>query len=454
MQRMSTDRLAFRARARRSAILALLMAGSILSGCALHHEVTIAPLAFDPSKFRRAANHAEDYVAIGDYPRAIALASTIDAKAKPSMKELKALGEAELAAGRLDDARRHFREALKLSPYRNEYAEICWGLSQVEYWAKNFPAAHSWALEAVDYGLEIRPWWIGLLSELESKQIHRLEGASSVVVSMEHDKPRIPRVETRVNDTRVSGIIDSGAVMTIVSDRLAAEARLPFLGDLTGTFYGLLNEPIEVRFAMIDSIRIGEMTIRSVPVAVMSGEKMKFFTLNRTPFHIDMLVGANLLREFVIDLDFVESRLSLTWVPEDERIPADDQNLFLVQGKPMVHATIERRGWYLMILDTGSEVTYLNSAEFHKEQLGSSFAKVYSGAELQGLGGSTKRGIKLENVGIGIDGWEGVFKSVPLYSSPRSGAFGLVGENFLRNFKVRIDFGRMKISLDRISYGT
>jgi hypothetical protein len=454
MKPMTTRRSASLSRARLGTFLILLVATSVFSGCALHHEVTITPLAFDPSKVRRAANHAEDYVAIGDYTRAVALASTIDAKARPSMKELKALAEAELAAGRLDDARRHFLEALKQSPYRKDYAEICWGLSQVEYWNKNFAGAYSWVLEAVDYGLEIRPWWIGLLVELESKQIHRLEGAPSVVVAMEHDKPRIPRVETRVNETRVSGIIDSGAAMTIVSDRLAAEARLPFLGDLTGTFYGLLNEPIEVRFAMIDRLRIGDMTVRSVPVAVMSGEKMKFFTMNRTPFHIDMLIGANFLREFVIELDFVESSLSLTWVSEDERKPADDQNLFFVQGKPLVHATVERRGWYLFILDTGSEVTYLNSAEFHKEQLGSSFAKVYSGAELQGLGGSTKRGIKLENVGIGIDGWEGVFKSVPLYSSPRSNAFGLVGENFLRNFRVTIDFGRMKLSLDRTRYGT
>jgi len=120
----------------------------------------------------------------------------------------------------------------------------------------------------------------------------------------------------------------------------------------------------------------------------------------------------------------------------------------------MVHATIDRRGWYLMIVDTGSEVSYLNSTEIHKNQVVSSFVKVYTGTELQGLGGSTKRGIKVEGVGIGIDGWEGLFKSLPLYTSPRSGAFGLVGEDFLRHFGVTLDFGRMKLSLDRARYGT
>lgn len=435
-------------------VLTGLVVALVLSGCALHDEVTITPLVIDPSDIKRAPNYAEEQLAIGNYPGAVALAAAIDAKPNPTMKELKALAEAELASGRFDDARRHFRAALRQSPFRTDYAEISWGLSQVEYWTKNFPGAISWANEAIEHGLEVRAWWIGLLEELGTTRIHRIEGAREVSVPITHKKPGIPRLETRVNETRVSGIIDSGAAMTIISDRLAAEARLPFIGEVTGTFYGLLNEPIEVRFAMIDRLRIGEMTIRDVPVAVMSGEKMKFLTLNKAPFHIDMLLGANLLREFRLQFDYSESTLSLAFVPEDERRPDADQNLFFVQGKPTVHATIDGKGWYLMVIDTGSEVTYLNSAEINRAQVGRSFAKVYRGAELQGLGGSTKRGIKVENVGIGIHAWEGVFKNLPLYSSPRSGTFGLVGENFLQNFRVTIDFGRMKLTLERTSYGS
>jgi predicted aspartyl protease len=440
--------------ARGRTVLVGLLASVLLSGCALHNEVTIMPLIVDPSDIQRAPNYVEDHVAIGDFPRAIALAEQVEAKKKPTMKEFKALAEAELAAGRFDDARRHFNEALQLSPFRTDYGEIAWGLSQVEYWTKNFSAAHSWALEAAEHGLEIRQWWLGLLEALSDVRIHEVEGRLEVNVPIAHEKPGIPRVETRVNDTRVSGIIDSGAAMTIVSDRLAAEARLPFIGELTGTFYGLLNEPIEVRFAMIDRLRVADMTIRSIPVAVMSGEKMKFLTLNKTPFHIDMLLGANLLREFRLVFDYSQSRLTMEWLAPEKRRPDPDQNLFFIQGKPTVHATVDGKGWYHLVVDTGSEVTYLNSAEINRAQVGRSFAKVYRGAELQGLGGSTKRGIKVENVGIGIHAWEGIFKNLPLYSSPNSGALGLVGENFLKNFRVTMDFGRMKMTLDRTRYGS
>jgi len=441
-------------RAKEALLVAAVLGTMLLPSCVLHNQVTITPLIVDPSDIQRAPNYVENYLAIGEFRKAVALAPTVDAKPKPTMKELKALGAAELACGLYDDARRHFKAALKQSPFRTDYGEISWGLSQVEYWSQNFSAAHSWALEAVEHGLEVRDWWIALLDELSDSKIHIVEGAREVSVPIAHQKPDIPRTETRVNDTRVAGIIDSGAAMTIVSDRLAAEARLPFMGDITGTFFGLLNEPIEVRFAMIDRLRIGDMTIRDVPVAVMSGEKMKFLTLNKAPFHIDFLIGANLLREFRLDFDFTESRLSIAWVPYEERKPDPDQNLFFIQGKPTVHATIDGKGWYHMIVDTGSEVTYLNSAEINKGQVGRSFAKVYKGAELQGLGGSTKRGIKVEDVGIGIHAWEGVFKNLPLYSSPRSGAFGLVGENLLQNFRVTLDFGRMKMTLDRARYGS
>jgi hypothetical protein len=73
---------------------------------------------------------------------------------------------------------------------------------------------------------------------------------------------------------------------------------------------------------------------------------------------------------------------------------------------------------------------------------------MYQGAELQGLGGATKRGVMVDDVAVGIGAWQGTFKTLPLYSSEKSGAIGLVGENFLKHFRLTIDFGSMKLSLD------
>jgi len=113
-----------------------------------------------------------------------------------------------------------------------------------------------------------------------------------------------------------------------------------------------------------------------------------------------------------------------------------------------VRGAINRKAWFLFILDTGSEITFLNESK-----LGQLPVSVYSGAHsamLQGLGGAMKRGGKLENVEIGVDQWNGKFKTLPMYASEeRESAAGIVGQNFMKNFNVVIDFGRMRVDLQR-----
>jgi hypothetical protein len=71
-------------------------------------------------------------------------------------------------------------------------------------------------------------------------------------------------------------------------------------------------------------------------------------------------------------------------------------------------------------------------------------------ALLQGLGGSKKRGERVDDVEIGVDRWAGTFRSVPMYGAgEHDNAAGIIGENFLRNFRVVIDYGRMRIDLIR-----
>ena len=71
-------------------------------------------------------------------------------------------------------------------------------------------------------------------------------------------------------------------------------------------------------------------------------------------------------------------------------------------------------------------------------------------ATLQGLGGALKRGAKLENVEVGLDQWAGVFKTIPTYASEENDyAVGIIGQNMLENFNVVIDFGRMRVDLER-----
>jgi tetratricopeptide (TPR) repeat protein len=416
-----------------------------LSGCTLYNDVVIQPLTLRPDQIDRSSNLIE-MVNRADFSRAAELASLIDGKTKKNAGELAALGKAELAAGRFDAARRHLRSALDLGPSHTAYADVAWDLSQVEYLSNNFEASREWTDIAIDKGLNVREWHREVLNALADVAAYQMSGPVEQKLAMRADRPNVPRIETRVNDKPVTGIIDSGAVTTIISEGFAKDANVRRLGTFGGTFLGLLGEPIDVHFGLIDALRLGDMVVRNVPVAIMADKQMSFVTGEQRPFKIDLLLGAALLKEFRLELDFRHHQATFHRLSSLDRQPAADQNLFIGNFQPHVRTTINGFGWYMLVLDTGSEVTYLNDNRLPTVHLKPGFPKVH-GALLQGLGGAKKSGEKLESVDIGADRWEGKFKTIPTYSTEQEHSVGILGENFLQHFKVVIDFGRMRLDL-------
>lgn len=430
----------------KAAILALLFAST---GCALYKEVSVTPLLLTPAGIERGAD-MQSMLRKADYLRAIDIAEAADARRR-SAKEMAAVGSAYLAAGRFDQARTRLRDALEVNPPREVYAEIAWDLAQVEYLENNFEASLEWAQIANDRGLTVKRWHLEYLKSLSNVPVYHFSGDRSEKMSFKFGRPDVPRIATRLNRTHdVEGIIDSGAVLSIVSARLANLLPVRRLGTFEGTFYGLLGEPIRVQFGLIDTLELGGMTIENVPVAIMPDDKMRFL-INKNEkkeFHMDFLLGSNLLKEMRIELDFDHRAVTFTKLTAADRHADPDQNLFYQGFRPHVRGVVNQKGWFLFILDTGSEITFLNQS-----RLGALPVRIVTGAHtatLQGLGGAMKRGAKLENVQVGLDEWAGVFKTIPMYASEETdAAVGIIGQNFLENFNVVIDFGRMRVDLER-----
>lgn len=286
------------------------------------------------------------------------------------------------------------------------------------------------------------------LEALSNVEVYQVSGRTGVRMPMRADRPDVPRIDVSINGAKkVSAILDSGAVLSIMSRSLANAVPLTPLGEFEGTFTGLLGEPIPVRFALLDSLEIGGMRIGKVPVAIMPDDKMQFIVNGRKAFHMDFLLGAHLLKEFRIELNFRSGSLLLTRIPPAERKPVANQNLFFDQFRPAVRGTLNRRGWFVFLLDTGSEVTFLNERELEALPVNLAAPKIHN-ATLQGLGGATKHGSKLDDIEIGVDRWAGTFRTIPMYESgPYERTAGILGENYLKNFDVVIDFGRMRVDL-------
>jgi hypothetical protein len=420
----------------------------LVAGCALYSDVAISPLLLSPGSIERGSD-LPSMLRKSDYVRAVEQAALIDAKPRRNAIELLALGNAEMTAGRFDEARHHLRAALDLDPFRTTYADAAWSLSQLEYLRNNFEASLEWAHSAADHGLVVRKWHIDFLEALKNADTYRFRGPVAERVALRIGRPDVPRIEVIVNKTKSGiAIVDSGAVMSIVSRRFAESVPIRKLGVFQGTFAGLLGEPIQVEFGMIDSLQIGKMTIENVPVAIMPDDKMKFVIAGKNEFSIEFLLGAHLLKETRIELDFRHNQATFTHLMPADRVAAPDQNLFWDHFRPAVRGVINRKGWFVFVLDTGSEVTFLNSEQMNSLPV-QLFTKVHN-ATLQGLGGAKKHGDKVDDVEIGLDRWAGTFRTIPMYNAgptEHDRTSGIVGENYLKNFIVTIDFGRMRLDL-------
>ena len=430
----------------RFALLVTLLAAA---GCALYTDVSIAPLNMNPLLIDHGAD-IQGMVRKADYLRAVEYASTVESRTRPSAAELGALGSAELTSGRFDDARKHLRAALQLQPFHSVAAQIEWSLSQTEYMCNNYDSALEWAEQATNHGIVVKQWHLDYLRALAHTKIYDFSGLPTTHVPMKTIRPEVPRVEVRLNGKRsISAVIDSGAVLSIASRQLASTLPIERLGRFTGEFYGLLGEPIEVEFGLLESVTVGDIVVQNVPVAIMPDDKMHFISSGKTPFDIDFLLGANFLKEFRTELDFPRNTVTFQRLTPADHHPAEDQNLFIHAFRPYVRGLINGHGWFTFVLDTGSEVTFLNDDQKLNLPLHNAAPRVH-GAMLQGLGGAKKHGAKVEDVELGIDRWAGTFKTVPMYSpSENESGAGILGENFLNNFRVVLDYGRMRLDLIR-----
>jgi hypothetical protein len=430
-------------------LLLAAVVAAFATGCALYSDVSIAPLMLSPTGIDRGAD-LPSMIRKYDYLRAIELTSSVEGRQRKSISDLMSLGEAELASGRYDAARQHLRAAIDLDPFRTTFSQVAWDLSQVEYMCNNFESSLEWAQLAQKNGLPIKEWHIQYLQALANTDIYHFTGSQSDRVAMQVGRPEVPRIDVRMNGRKNTfAIVDSGAVLSIVSESLAQSLPIRRIGKFQGTFFGLLDEPIMVDFGVLDSLEIGGIRIENVPVAIMPSDKMKFLVATNEHFDMDLLLGANLLKEFRIEFDFRHSSAFFTHLTAEDHQPDASQNLFIEGFRPMVRGTVNRKGWFLFILDTGSEVTFLNESQLAALPI-QFYAPKMHGALLQGLGGAKKRGEKVENVELGIDKWGGTFKTLPMYESDdRAHAVGIIGENFLKNFRVILDFGRMRVELIR-----
>jgi hypothetical protein len=362
-------------------------------------------------------------------------------------KALAQYGKALLAIGDLDRALPVLTRAISLEGRPVNRGELDWLLSQAFLYWNDASAALEFAEAARREGYGLLPGFLKFLEAVKGLELNRCpavgESHEAGFSMVGFDLIRLP---VRINGSESTAVVDTGASFTILTESFGKEVGVRQIPGSNAFGRGLHGEEFPLTFGIADRLEFSGFSVENVPVMLMPDDAMLFET-SRGRFPVPMVLGLHLLKEFTMDVDYGGRRLGLRRGEFRATGENPEQNLFLVRGRLFARAAIDRIGWYELLLDTGSEPTMLTSTGVIRAGLRPS-GKFYP-KTLYGLGRSQAEWSRVDDVTIGVAGMAVRFRNIVVKEDEGALEDGIVGNSFLKNFAVRIDFRRMQVTLRR-----
>jgi Aspartyl protease/Tetratricopeptide repeat len=219
------------------------------------------------------------------------------------------LGRVALLSNRLVDAESWLKKASALRPGDTDPKVM---LAEVYYRRDDFEKAAA-ALSGIDVGansLVVSQYPTLDVAKLQSftGQVPyelRGDGQSTRVKFLRTDP--LPLVSVRVNGGReVTFFIDTGGSEVALDTAFARELGVPQFGAVQGTFSG--GQHAEVHQGRIDSLTLGDWTVRNLPVAILP---LRQLSQGLGAKQIDGVIGTTFFYHFLATLDFPNGELVL-----------------------------------------------------------------------------------------------------------------------------------------------
>ena len=367
------------------------------------------------------------------------------------------LGRIALLSNRLDDAESWLKKAIGL---RGGEADPKIMLAEVYYRRDDFEKAAA-SLNGIDVSTD--PLIVSQYPTLNVAKLRSFKGQTPYQVLGDGQMTRLkflrtdplPLVSVRVNGgAEVTFFIDTGGSEVALDTEFARELGVPQFGAVQGTFSG--GQHAEVQQGRIESLTIGDWTVRNLPAAMLPLRQLSESLGAR---RIDGIIGTTLFYHFLATIDYPKGELVL------RRKDAASLEQFLASaGKSIAvpfwiasdHFMV---GWgrvetlppTLLFIDTGLASAGVKLAESVIKEAG---IKLEEDKASSGAGGGGKLRIvpyvvhrlsfgqlQEDNVPGLYDGpfpWENLFGFH---------LAGMVGHDFFKPHAVTFDFQNMKVFL-------
>ena len=359
---------------------------------------------------------------------------------------LAAFGKALLARGDIDGALPLLNRAIEKESRPVRRGELEWALAQAYIFWDEPELALEFAQAARNDGYGLLPGYLNFLEAIRNLPLYAGPAAGET-----HDGEfsmqgfDLIRVPVDVNGFDSAAILDTGAAYTIVGQSFARSVGVREIPDSQAFGRGLHTKEFPLTFGVIDRLEFAGFAVQNVPVMLMPDDALLFET-SRGEFPVPMVLGLHLIKQFRVGLDYAARRLSLTRVDFRGAQRDSTQNLFVARGRLFARTSINRYGWYEMLLDTGSEPTMLTSTGVVRAKLSAS-GKFYP-KTLHGLGKSQAAWSRVDGVTIGLSDFAVRFPNLVVKEDDGALEDGILGNSFFQNFRVSLDFRAMRLSLE------
>lgn len=316
------------------------------------------------------------------------------------------------------------------------YGKTLWNLAILNYFRNNFSESYKFAEDAVKSGYLIDKGFLNFLKKSPEK-IYKIEN-NFVEIDFEYSKKKLPIIESTINEKiKEKTIIDTGASLSFLSFSLAEKLGIEISDELKSQGFGFHGRLIPVWLSFIKSVEINNLKIIEIPIMIFRDEDLTF-----GDYKINFGLGFHLLKEFKITMDYKKRKVSFEIYKEEEYFSG---NLILLGLRAGVEVTINGAGYYNFILDTGSERTYITTSGTKKAVLSEklNFFDVLT----RGIGKAKVEYRKIEDTTIGLGGYKVWYSNIISKRENIKYVDGILGNDFLENFKVIMDFPKNKISV-------
>jgi tetratricopeptide (TPR) repeat protein len=367
-----------------------------------------------------------------------------------------AAAEIDYYEGRARESRAKAFQALTLDSTEPDYLiTIARASSRLEMFNEAADAYEQFLVIAPRTDTERRERIRGLIDfyrQLSGIQVHQISGPDFSETPFRLGTDRRPYVTLKLNGKDATFVIDTGSGFTVISKDIAKQFGVSEIAR-GGTSQGVGGSgKFPIVYGLIRSLQIGDFRTRAIPCFIRP-----FHGHNDRPSEERAVgfIGLSILSHFIAELDYKDHVIRLT--RDDLPLKADaltDATVipFRTTQNGLISIETEIDGAHLInaILDSGASSTVISTAAVERLKMSENIIKGQT-ARVIGAAGITENvellfirncrvaDLNQTNMRALILNFDAINETSGFEQS------GILGGDFLRNFRITIDFNRAQV---------